>query len=671
MRGLRWLCGMFVMVGLLGMALTPVAAQGQPIRNCVSGAFSTEEDFMSDVVRENPYVSDGDLLSLSGQVCARNSDLLQRFDVQVDLGLDAVHIVDFGDFGEPLIAFSTELDSPFGTFSAGDILFTSGAIIPNNALVLPFDVRHDVGLDGLQLFGEPERIRRLTEDLPPRDDDVWNNGFLQERLREFGIEIWFSTEGTVGDGQPVFLDGDILSADGTVIARNSDLLPGGVPAGIPDRGVDFGTDAIAVLTRPGGDDRRTLFSTEILFNGRELSFTDGDVLQQGDGIVITNENLVAAFKPRADFLGLDALWLPDGVVELTPVITTMCERDVNNFNGGLVLAGDAGAYTGLYRANSYTAPPGDDPRRPCGLSVPIDGPRSPLSAMNRFRVAYRPNGAPVPAVGTAPAIQTRWYLPVGHWDFNLFTMSWNWVCPEVNISNPATYQILETDPNGWMDASDFLNAESGALTGCTPPELRLAVWNSASIPPADPSFNPDGQYIIWLEWEDGGGMHRENADHHVQLDNTAPEIAPYPDGLQIRLMDGETIIPACGEVAGETELQVWGQFFDEHYWYFTLSLYGGNPPSSWSSSHNYYDADDGTPGVKNTGDDGTTPPGQPVHLRNIDMTVLGESFVDCCYMLQMYVYDAAILHSFDGTYINQYSLPHQSGPAFITFSAAP
>jgi len=40
-------------------------------------------------------------------------------------------------------------------------------------------------------------------------------------------------------------------------------------------------------------------------------------------------------------------------------------------------------------------------------------------------------------------------------------------------------------------------------------------------------------------------------------------------------------------------------------------------------------------------------------------------------MLQMYVYDAAILHSFNGTSISQYSLPRQLGPAFITFSVSP
>ena len=42
----------------------------------------------------DPYVSDGDLLSITGDVCARNADLLRAFDVKTDLGLDAVDILD-------------------------------------------------------------------------------------------------------------------------------------------------------------------------------------------------------------------------------------------------------------------------------------------------------------------------------------------------------------------------------------------------------------------------------------------------------------------------------------------------------------------------------------------------------------------------------------------------
>lgn len=669
----------FILVLLMMGIWTPTVAQDvlPNVHYCEGGAFSTEEDFMAknDLVGKDPYVSDGDLLSVTGYICARNRELLERpFDVSVDLGLDAVHIIDFGKYGPPLIAFSTEIDSPHGNFSSGDVLFTNGAVIPNRALMQAFKVNYDVGLDGLQMFGDPEKMVAFANNLPRRDDPAWNNAVLQEKMKEYGIEIWFSIETTVRvNEKDLILDGDILSADGTIISHNRDLHPLTVPAGIVDRGVDFGTDAIAVVTDPETGKRQILYSTEILYNGKD-GFTDGDVLQQDTGIILTNDTLIAAFKPNADFLGLDALWLPERI-EIKPTITSMCERDTNNFNGGVVLAGDSAAYTGLWRANYHTSPPGNDPRRPCGLYVPIDGPRKPLASMNRFRVAYRPVGTPVPTVGSAHGIETRWYIPRGHWEYSGILGGWQWICPEVNQGDPTTYHLLETTgTEEWMDASDFLDAENGVI-GCTPVELRLAVWNSASIPATDPTFNPDGHYIVWLEWEDSSGMHRENADHHIQLDNTAPTIAPYPDGLQIRLMDGKTIVPTCGETSKQADLQIWASFYDEHYWYSTLALYGGDPPASWSSSSNYYDPNDGTAGVKNTYEKGTKPtipPAQPVHLRDLNMfDALGKSFKTCCYLIQMYVYDAAILHSFDGTSIAQYSLPHQSGPAFITFSASP
>ena len=88
------------------------------------------------------------------------------------------------------------------------------------------------------------------------------------------IELWFSTEGTAPwPKEPKFLDGDLLSAaTGTIVATNSDLLPPSVPAGIPERGVDFGLDAVTL-----DKEQNIEFSTEILYENK-LDFTDGDVL---------------------------------------------------------------------------------------------------------------------------------------------------------------------------------------------------------------------------------------------------------------------------------------------------------------------------------------------------------------------------------------------------------
>ena len=62
-------------------------------------------------------------------------------------------------------------------------------------------------------------------------------------------------------------------------------------------GVDFGHDAVT-------KGENIEFSMEILY---ELSLTDGDVLLQGDGVVLHNASLINAFELKVEELGLDAL----------------------------------------------------------------------------------------------------------------------------------------------------------------------------------------------------------------------------------------------------------------------------------------------------------------------------------------------------------------------------
>ena len=144
---------------LVLVAVVPMHSSVQAQTNswdfCRLGAFSVEEDFQmqnSEPADGNPTISDGDVLSRDGRVCARNQELLAAFgssaDVR-DLGLDALDIL---DTARKLAAFSTELDSAPGmaAFTAGDLLFTNGARVPNIALVAKTPIRHDIGLDALQ-----------------------------------------------------------------------------------------------------------------------------------------------------------------------------------------------------------------------------------------------------------------------------------------------------------------------------------------------------------------------------------------------------------------------------------------------------------------------------------------------------------------------------------------
>ncbi len=355
----------------------------------------------------------------------------------------------------------------------------------------------------------------------------------------------------------------------------------------------------------------------------------------------------------------DILCVPSekgGPIPKDPNIQKMCgERSVLDFDGGNVLPGDPGPWTGLFRDNPTVGPPWPDgrPHRPCGKFAPVDG-FLPSSNVAQFRVAYRPAADPVPPVGTAPGIHTQWNL----WEWDIFLLG----C----VIDAGPFELETTGFLAWMDASDYLDAKSGVLTGCSNSGLRLAVWdtnNEMGLGPAD----PNGHYILWLEWEDGGGiLHKEPREHHIQLDNTLPVI----NDLLITLPDGTTPVPACGEAPAGNIFKVFGDFEDDFYWDYTLRVRGGDPPAGKTyGPHPYFE---GTPEVANTDTTGTTPPATTVFLRDIDMNDLGDSFTDCCYLLDLWVRDAAIRHTFNNIWTNEVTGSFDfADNAFTTFAASP
>lgn len=329
-----------LMLGVLMLAVLPVGAQAvpNPMDFCKDGAFSTEEDFVmlqAEPFDGNQYISDGDLLSVIppvgagvGQVCARNRDLTKVFKQPFDIGLDAVDVFIYENVTNQstryVVAFSTELDHRRNIFSAGDLVFTNGGVIPNEALTFLFNIKQDMGLDAVHFIGDLGNIKKFlakAAELSPLKGTAlptkWLNGGLQSFLKRYKVDIWFSLEGTWD--RPVdklILDGDVLSAaTGTIVAKQSELLPGiGVgpyPTDPRIRGVDFGVDGLAALRTgetPADVAKTIYFSTEILKKG-ELAFFDGDVMQTGGAIRYVNEQFVVPFVPAVFYLGLDALYL--------------------------------------------------------------------------------------------------------------------------------------------------------------------------------------------------------------------------------------------------------------------------------------------------------------------------------------------------------------------------
>lgn len=644
---------------LLSLLLMPQVANAQatapvpapdPLEKCRRIAFSTEEDFMmtdSKPSDGNPYISDGDVLSPLGDVCMRNRQLLQRFSpagaaYPADLGLDGLDIL---NIEKKIIAFSTEIDDVNGRFTGGDLLFTTGVVIPNAALTARFGIPYDIGLDGIQLIGDVDSWLKVLDILRQYDRDAIAKDptILLNLLKEYKLDIWFSIEQDFNqfDRQPL-LDGDVLSAlTGTVVIGQPDLFPPAVPAGISDRGVDFGLDALVSLNPETAELalKSLRFSSEILYQDDDANaFDDGDILQPAVGVVTKHISLIKKFYPAADFLGLDALSgpVPKRVENPDPMITHIGSKSVGDINEGVVFQGTgSGAFpSGTYQQDLSSGTP-QLPYRPFGSDIPVDG---ILQAdTTEFRVMY----ANI-ADGIAHPILTTW--KINQWTGDIF----NPCAPTGTWGNSA--------PDGWFDAAQYRTYRFTPGI-CPNTHLVLAVWNSLT------AAEKDGHYIIWLEYRTsvgGATIFREAMDHHVQLDNTAPKIV----NLELRTLDG-TLVPPCGGAgAGVSQFNVHAEIRDQYFDQFVIHVKGGNPPNTATYSKAWYPIDL-TDHLDITG---TVPVGTQF-VQQIDMTDLGASFVNCCYLMEMYAYETTIHHHFDGQLAYLVNSPYDY--KFTTFAAAP
>lgn len=639
---------MALLVSILFILVGPVFAQENEMPQ--KGVFfSTEEDFVAGVKIPdgNPIISDGDLLHSSGYVYMRNSQLLKKFGVEFDLGLDAVDVINVVD---RIVAFSTELDNPDGTFTAGDLLTTTGGVIPNAGLLAAFGISPDLdlGLDGVQFIGREDQIIKFLDLVSQRDRKFW----LEEPrrvpgyLKEFGIDIWFSTEGTAPSPQRNrFLDGDLLSAaTGSIVLRNHDALPNTVPAGLPDRGVDFGMDAVACLGRGGQENQKIkeniFYSTEILFGGQP-SFTDGDILRSGDGVAMINNDLILAFQPKTDFLGLDALsvWIS------TP--TPMCVQ-IQKIDG--ISVSDISPADGL--ATSL--------KSPFGQWVTIHGclPNAPdvVPSEYEYRVQYRMESEAIwhPILMRQSVLRHSSLSPTG--------IGWQvtrpvWIGGGKDCNPPIPNKVerwiegpdYDTDgtPDGWNMLDEYWRDRE-----CNS-DMPLVIWNTYGYGGDPAGRRPDGKYWLRLTLRKVNQPATEinSTEVSMVLDNTAP--AP----LYMKLNDFSTGVPLQCKLsasAADIIISIVGQARDDHFYYYTLHWTGGDVhswltiPLSAAESAISPDYRSYNSGRADLGMQGTEPPtATNVPLGTYNFTqeyrnAKGTDPIPCGYTVQLTVYDRTI-----------------------------
>ena len=591
-------------------ALSPGLAQSQDLNlaNCEGLWFSTSEDFLSRSDQQGgPIISDGDLLTYrngNARVCARNAELLRVFDIEVyDHGLDALDKIVI-DEKLVIAAFSTELDSvnSAAQFTAGDLLFTNGAIVPNAALLAKFDLPRDfnLGLDAVHIEGAPRELRELLAALREVGPERLKQepGTLIEILDRTNTDILFSTEGTAPLVQkPLFLDGDLLSAKfGTIVRSNADLLPL-LPAGLPDRGVDYGLDAYTPAIDPIEIVPIEIFSTEI--NLRKGTISDGDALLPGPSIYLRNESLTKSFEPLDIDMGLDALAdRPRDIGQMN------CDFGITEISH-VDVATRINPATGLF-----------DGDRPFGRDIRVvgnvPGTGCPRFLTHEFQVRYSLDGGATE-------------IPVLH------PASDNWLsivaaCPGLDV--PRT-----TDPTGWFSLTQYQRFDDCPL------DPSLAIWRSATV------LNGQvGDAIVWVVLRPiGGGVEETSVPVRIRIDNKRPDMltmalyepgSAEPFGNQCKIEgDGQPVV-----------IDIRGTFNDDHFERYSLAwsadgnIGGAVPSTGLGRTYN------SRPELTDMGTN-PTPPDTDVLLENFDLSAAfaahpqGGVLIECGYSIRLDVFD--------------------------------
>jgi hypothetical protein len=246
--------------------------------------FSTAQSFSSTNWNSpTNTLSAGDLLSSIGQVAKRNSQLCGRLGIQPpvpDLGLKDIGILPGGE-----MVFSIERDifsETLGPLHSGDLLSDRGRVVRTNLALLSAFMPSPVPLAGAGL-GAVEvtddgtvdfavqtnfysaKLGRTIQTGDLLDDSgniIRSEAQLLARFNpakptaDYGLsavylwplngEIWFSTtQGFYDTATNYYAPGDLLSDQGYVVYRNSELLSAFAPA---DGGTNYGLDALYVIT---------------------------------------------------------------------------------------------------------------------------------------------------------------------------------------------------------------------------------------------------------------------------------------------------------------------------------------------------------------------------------------------------------------------------------------
>jgi len=294
-----------------------------------------------------------------------------------------------------------------------------------------------------------------------------------------------------------------------------------------------------------------------------------------------------------------------------PLITHVGHVALLNINGGNVFAGGPG--TGLAGVFGFD--------RPFGRKIAIHG--DITAGVHEYRLVYRQAGTPRPAPASAVGIAV---IPAVGW------LSEDWSGAGCSLL-PAT--PVSSNADGWFNAAEYRRMAEGEgvpFNHICSPGLPSTVWDSETALP-----DKEGHYVVWLQWRNVpmGPILEEPFDHHVQLDNKAPE------NLALDIPGG-----ACATFgAADMPIMVQGHFDDAHFWRYHIRVFGGNPPDAFNYGWINYNA--AVPEAANVGPTGTIGVGNK-DLREVDVNdMVPPPLVKCAYGVRLIAEDRTIHGNFD------------------------
>lgn len=241
--------------------------------------------------------------------------------------------------------------------------------------------------------------------------------------------------------------------------------------------------------------------------------------------------------------------------------------------------------------------------------------------------------------------------------------SWNNIKDNRIARHPSPFipTIKRTpDIDGWFSVSDYnTDVANYSLTA-------LVHWNSRG---------KNGDYLLRLEVAKADKTLLCEDEIPIRLDNKGIELfefggtpAPLPaEGVVVKDSGGN--YKKCGTFVAGEDIKIFGNFRDDYFRSFSLTVFGGNiAVSGVGIGSGRYDS--GIPGFDDTGIIGAHDGGMGLELKTLDLCIIAQNpdKVKCAYGIKLAVWDRAIVGYVRGY---EFNTSRHGRHAYVTFDWDP